>query len=323
MTRLNQPALRRLILVLGTAAICLPQASVRFRGPESGLLYDPPTQSIRNITGLMGAAQLGDAVIEGVEWATVAPSGKVALYKKGDGLLAFSAQTASAVIAVAQAEAPDDVLWAGDSQSAVLLWPNSKILQRVAIDGAGVVSAEPRKEFGLDGQISAITTGTSDTLVAAIAGRGVYLVDLQKLSSRLLLPLNDCLAIVSSGDNSAVFAIDGVHGVLYRIGLGDEQPTVVSADSERLMGVTRMANASNGRGVLLANSETRKIYQWRAGDQLLTDVAALEAPVTVLRPIGRNSLFLLGHRTTSAESVQFYDDLRGDTIFVPFQGGGQ
>jgi len=314
---------RRLVLAVGTAAICLTQPAVRFRGPDSGFLYDPPTQSIRSITGLIGAAQLADSMVDGVEWGSVAPSGKLALFKKGGNLVALAAQTGPTTVGVSQSDAPDDVLWAADSKSALLIWTASKTVLRIAVGADGRVTSDVKREFSLEGDITSVAAGAAETLVAAVANRGVYVVDLQKMTSRLLLPLTECRALVTSTDESAVFAIDGERGILYRISFAEEQPTVVSADAERLAGVTRMANSSNGRGLLLANSETRKIYQLNAGDQAVADLAVLEARVTLLRPIGRSSLYLLAHRTDGAESVQFYDDLRGDTVFVPFQGGNQ
>lgn len=314
---------RRLVMIVGTAAISFTQPAVRFRGPDSGLLYDPPTQSIRSINGLIGAAQLANAVVDGVEWGSVAPSGKLALFKKGGNLLALVVQAVPATDVVGQADAPDEVLWAADSQSATLVWTTTKTVQRIAVGTNGTVTSDVKRELSLDGEIRSVGAGAAGTLVVAVAGRGVYVVELQKMTSRLLLPLPECRAILTSTDESALFAIDGERGILYRISFGEEQPTVVSADTDRLAGVTRMANSTNGRGLLLANSETRRIYQLNGGDQAVEELAVLEAPVTLLRPIGRSSLYLLGHRTSGAESVQFYDDLRGDTVFVPLQGGNQ
>jgi hypothetical protein len=118
--------------------------------------------------------------------------------------------------------------------------------------------------------------------------------------------------------------VDAEHGVLSRIGLnGEEQPAVYAADAQRLTEVSRLAMAPNGRDVLLANSATRRLYVLHAESRELAELAVLDGPASQLTPVGRNSLYLLGHRTTATESVQLYDDMRGDTVFVPFLGGNQ
>src|SRR5260370_40702316 len=60
--------------------------SVTMQGPVSGFIFHNPTQTIRPIMGIPGAAYVGAAVFTGVDFAVVAPNGKPAIFRQ-DGLL--------------------------------------------------------------------------------------------------------------------------------------------------------------------------------------------------------------------------------------------
>jgi len=322
MNPLEHPFCRRLMVSLLSATLCSGQL-VQFRGPDSGLVYDPPTQSLRRIAGLIGAARMGDAIVQEVEWASIAPNGKTALYRKGGKILALTTAGQVKEAPVPQVADPEEVFWGAGSQTALLVWTRAKLAQKLEIDVAGAITSDGVQTLELDGEITAVTGASDGRIFAAVAGRGVYVVDAGKGTSRMLLPMASCPALSTSGDGSELWAVDGERGVLYRIGMGDEQPAVVTTDPERLTGVSRMAMSSNHIDLLLANPKTRTLYLYGASSRSLTEVAALEAPVTQLRPLGRETLFLLSLRTTKTETVQLYDDARGDVYFVPFVGGEQ
>lgn len=322
MNPLQDPLCRRLMLSLLTATLCSGQL-VQFRGPDSGLVYDPPTQSLRSIAGLIGAARMGDAIVQEVEWASVAPNGRTAFYRKGGKILSLTPAGQVKEAPISQVADPEEVFWGAGSGTALLVWTRAKLTQRLEIDAAGAITSDGVQTLELDGEITAVTGANDGRIFAAVAGRGVYLADARKGTSRMLLPMASCPALSVSGDGRELWAVDGERGVLYRIGMGDEQPAVVTTDPERLTGVSRMAISSNHTDLLLANPQTRTLYLYGASSRSLTEVAALEAPVTQLRPLGRETLFLLSLRATKTETVQLYDDARGDVYFVPFVGGEQ
>ena len=69
----------RLSLATAAAVLSLAAQGIQWGGPISGLVYDSPTKSLRQILGFPGGARLGPALLEGVEWAAVSPTGKAAL----------------------------------------------------------------------------------------------------------------------------------------------------------------------------------------------------------------------------------------------------
>ena len=68
MTRAN-----RLVCLLTSAVTACVAQSVPIAGPMTGWVYDPPSRSLRAISGIPGAARLGGAVVDGISWGSVAP----------------------------------------------------------------------------------------------------------------------------------------------------------------------------------------------------------------------------------------------------------
>lgn len=322
MTSFRKAFCRHLTLGILLATLCNGQL-VQFRGPDGGLVYDPPTQSLRGIAGLIGAARLGDAILENVEWASIAPNGKTALYRKGGQMLALTSAGLMEEVRQAPVEDPEEVLWGKGSQSAVLVWTKAKRTQKIEIDAVGAISSQEPHGLDLDGEITAVAGTVETRMYVAVSGRGVYLVDAQTGGNKMLLPLASCRVLASNAEGTGIWAIDGDRGVLLRIAVDDGQSAVFTTDPERLKGVTRLGVLSNEKELLLANPETRTLYLYTADNRTLAEVSALEAPVTHLSPLGRETLLLLSYRATNAQSIQLYDALRGDIFFVPYLGAEQ
>ena len=119
---------------------------VRWSGPASGLVYDPPTHTIRPILGIPGSAHLGPPVLRGVSSAWIAPSGERALVLRDqvfsladrlDGEAAIESPLPGGVIG-----APDCIAWSPDSRGLALYSSSSQLLQRLRWDD-GHLSVDP------------------------------------------------------------------------------------------------------------------------------------------------------------------------------------
>lgn len=93
---------RLLFLALLASAAFAQTPSVR--SPQSGLVYDPPSRSLRTIAGFLGAAYLGAACVADIDAASVAPGGRFALIAREE--------TIRLVRGLDRAE-PEEILLAG------------------------------------------------------------------------------------------------------------------------------------------------------------------------------------------------------------------
>src|SRR5687768_16217534 len=101
----------------GLIIACSAQ-DIRLSGPITGLVFDQPSQSLRQVVGMPGAALLGQAILSDVDWASVAPSGRVAIVMRQGEVRLFSA-TADPAEAIIQGAviSPLYSAWAADSST--------------------------------------------------------------------------------------------------------------------------------------------------------------------------------------------------------------
>src|SRR5512145_1242237 len=114
----------RLSLALcGAALSCLGQG-IQVGGPITGMVYDAPSKSLRQILGMPGAARLGAPLLSEVDWASVAPDGRTAVVVvQGEARLVSSkdiTQDSSGTPILGLLNAPQFSCWAEDSASLVL-----------------------------------------------------------------------------------------------------------------------------------------------------------------------------------------------------------
>jgi hypothetical protein len=92
-------------------------------GPVEGFLYDPPTKSIRAVTGSLGAATLGPALLESLDFASVAP-GKdhaIACHANQCALVSgLGSEQVSTVEIPAFPDAPDGAAWSTNGSVAIV-----------------------------------------------------------------------------------------------------------------------------------------------------------------------------------------------------------
>jgi hypothetical protein len=93
------------------------------QGPAAGFIYDREARSIRPILGFPGGAHLGGSIYSGLDYASIAPNGQLALGVDQGRLqlirgLVGGQPTASPIDGAIVN--PERVLWAADSSAAVL-----------------------------------------------------------------------------------------------------------------------------------------------------------------------------------------------------------
>src|SRR5262245_13161263 len=75
----------RFLLITFLAGAALAQVP-QLEGVTTGLLFDPPTRSLRTLRGILGAAYMGPEAIGDIDAAFVSLDGTVAVSKRGDRL---------------------------------------------------------------------------------------------------------------------------------------------------------------------------------------------------------------------------------------------
>jgi DNA-binding beta-propeller fold protein YncE len=125
-------------LLSGAAAGAQPTT---LAGPEVGIVYDKPSQSIRRIMGVPGSAVMGEPLIGDILFASIAPTRQAAIVQNADGfqLVRFRAALEMEPLPGAW----DRVAWSPDGSLAVLFSAESGQLQRVRVEAVPAQVEQP------------------------------------------------------------------------------------------------------------------------------------------------------------------------------------
>ncbi len=303
------------------AGVVLVQAqSPRFSAPLSGHIYDPPTRSIRPLTGVPGGAWLGPPVLTGVDFASVAPNGQYALgFRDGQAVVAvFGREVAETPIAGALADA-ERAVWARDG-STVVLSSNRHVAQRITglpdspwageqidIGDAGAVLA-------VDGSSGAIVAGSG-----AGPDGGLYLVS-ETAPPVWLMAMKEPGAAVFSRDGQVLYVAERSTGEVFTLrNLSDgaqitslvaaqdalEQPAGLAVDESRLY---------------VAGVAARLVRVYDATTARLMKDIPLEATPTGIEPISDRGVFLIAGRNANSQPVVILDIHAQSVFYVPAGG---
>ena len=120
--------LNGMLAILFIGAVAEAQTT-NWSAPASGYVQDSLSRSVRPITGILGSATLGSAVVSNTDWVSLAPNQKSGLVQQNGALvyipdLAFAAnaQTLDRVPPARQS------FWSSDSTSAVIITQSDRLI---------------------------------------------------------------------------------------------------------------------------------------------------------------------------------------------------
>lgn len=320
--------LSRSLIVAGIAIPCLAQ-QFGMSGPISGFVFDEPTGSIRPIAGLPGAARVGDVLLENIDWATVSPGGRVALFRK-DGevrllhLGAGSLDPHGTPIPGA-IDSPSLAAWTGDSSAVGIYSSSANVLQWIRLTSQGAIPEPPLPLAGADGKVIGLCGERgSGFLFAAVAGSGVYRVS-ESSGTTMVIELPGISAMALQSNGQTLWVADRVEARVIEIGNpgGDPEPRELIQDAEKLTDISAIAASADGSVLYLADRATRRLHIVERSLISLSDGFELEVPATRFAPLSRPSLMLLGQRSEIGEPLYVLEMGPNPAIFFVPAGADQ
>ncbi len=294
---------------------------VSFSGPVEAYVFDLPSRSVRAVIGVPGASSFGSAIVEGLDFGSVAPQQNYAIVL--DGVvwqLASNLDSARPKIQVLKGitARPQGVAWSGDGSSAALYSLDGNWIQIVSgLPNQPAVGA-PTDVSTLGGSLAAVASDSAGKHIAAgITGQrsGVFLFEVASQTFVPLLALSKPVALAFSSDGSNLYAIDAATRQLSVINLAS-----TSAQAISLEGLTDPFAVSAGP----ATASSQMIYIASRSDQILreynlssrqtiADLPLSFAP-TGLQEFGHNS-FLVASRARSADPLWLFADAPQPAVF--------
>ncbi|MEZ5404094.1 MAG: hypothetical protein R2729_30725 [Bryobacteraceae bacterium] len=303
----------KLILQAPCAALLLASvAGAQISGPDSGFAYDPNGKAIRLIVGVPGAAYLGNALLDGLDGAAIAPDGRSAVAAKDGRLL---------LIGVADGAVTDLGEWSGDlaltawsaDSTAVALKGGRLAGDRLALVRGIGRNAELAAIAQLDDEITAIAVAGSGDAVIAATRSGLYRAG---ADSTLLALLPDTAALAATPAGDRIFAAAGKQ--IYSLsGLdASAELAIVLSDAAGLEAPSALAVAADGSLYIGDRGAHKLIAVNPATGEALYAIDLAFEPVAMSRAAGGR--FVLS--PAAGDSVEIFDPARQAVLFVPQAG---
>jgi hypothetical protein len=308
-------------------ALCCSAQEFRVVGPISGLVYDPPTRSLRLILGMPGGARISEAVAQDVDWASVSPNCRAALIRRGDEshLLTTTQLGGELVEAPIQGslDVPNLAVWAEDSTALAVYSESTRSAQWLQIDLQGASTETPVGLGDLEGNVTAIAADRkSGTIFLAVAGTGVYRLTTGS-GAVAVIPLADVSAIAIEPGGGNLWLADRANAQVLQIAdpASSGDSTALIVDAEKLTDISMIGVSSDRKTIYLADRATSQLYLFDRSNQTMAAGPALDVPATSLLPLGRATSLLLGPRSKGEDALFILDETNGPSVFfVPAIG---
>ena len=274
------------------AAICLFSLSgalasaqtVRLSGPVAGYYYDDAARALRPVLGRAGAALLGSALAEELEFASAAPGGVWLFLARGGAAQFVRTAPGSEPVAFAGPllDGVDRVVWSRDGRWAVLQSSGAGLIQRVALGEGGIEAHAP-----LECRLSVLAASPDGRSIVA-GGPGELVAVSETGAAVRLAALQEPVAAIFSRDGRTLYAVDRSSGAVasFRDGSRWIAPALQFAEPSGL----GLSSEDEFLFVLDRAAAALLVFETRSGSA--AGEIALEAPPAGLQML-REDLFLI------------------------------
>jgi len=306
------------VLLIGGLNLAAQEA--RLGGPVSGFIFDSAMRSIRPILGLPGASYLGEALVADLDWASIAPSGEVALAAKEGRLYALrglGAEQAWAEIEGALGVA-DRAAWSADGAAAVISSQGRlQVLRNLREEPLAGAAVE------LPGRVSALALeasgGCAVAGVKSAAQGGLYLA-CPDAPVRLLAAMGEPAAVVLARGGRHLLAAERAGSRLLEIQNFREAATVMPF--AEMPGTSwdpvGLAIGSDHRLLFVAHRSEKRVDTFDLETRTLVGQMGVDWEPMLAEPLAVKSVFLLKSTGGEGEPLLVLDAGRESAVyFVP------
>lgn len=315
----------RLALVCFFGLLCLDRlpAQTSLSGPVEAFTFDAPTRSLRAVIGVPGASSFGPALVDNLDFASVAPHQNYGIALENGNWVVISglgSKSSSTLVNEGVSRYPDGVAWSGDGTLAVLYsragaWfqpvsglpsaPSAGVLVDVSALG-GTFSA-----MAVDSQGKQIAVGMSgDSGAVYQAALGQPLAPAATLAAPVALSF--------SRDGQTLYALDGSSVEVSAVSLGGHGVETLALPGMKNPVAIQSAVDSQNRPLVYVAGASDKILRIIdvTSQQIVEDIPLNLEPASVA-PFGSSS-FVLASRAQAANPLWLFSSApQPRAYFVP------
>jgi hypothetical protein len=311
-----------ILVLLGLASTASAQ-QITLSGPVEAYTFDLPTGSLRAVIGFPGSASFGPALLDGIDFASVAPHKNYAIAHQGDTWLLVSGLGSDQIFTSSLAGLngqPDGIVWSGDGSVAVFFSRAGNWVRSVTGFPDNPSAAASVDLASLGGQLAAVAADKSGKQIAvAMHGDapGVYLMtDGQPFVS--VLQLANPVALTFSEDGATLFAIDaGALQLSVFHPAGFDSQTLALEGFTEPFAVRAARDAQSREVVYVAGRGDRLVREYEVSSQQSLADVWLDFEPTGLDDFGRGS-FVVASRAKDTDPLWLFSRVpQPGVFFVP------
>jgi WD40 repeat protein len=300
----------------------LPAQPTSLSGPVEAFTFDAPTRSLRAVIGFPGAASFGPALLDNVDFASVAPLQNYGIAFEGGKRLFVSglgSKTISSVAIAGLTAHPDGIVWSGDGSLAILYSRGGRWFQTVAgfpnapmvgtlVDVSSLGGSFASVAVDVPGkQIAVAVSGGNGAVYQFANGQFTHLVSMAKPTS-----------LSFSADGLTLYALDAATARVTSVILSSHGfQTLALPGIENPVAIWSLKDSQNRQVLYVAGGSDRVVRILDVtSQQTLTDVS-LNFDPTSLDPFGNGS-FVLASRSQSINPLWLFSNSPvAGAFFVP------
>ena len=298
---------------------------VQLAGVMSGVLFDPPSRSVRQVLGVPGGARFGPAILTAIDNAWTSPDGNavVTLVSGQLSLTRLKGSDVTASMLLGEAPGRFKIVWSRDGKAVVfaLLQPDGSTAFQVWRTDQSVPDPQIQSALAFGGIRSIAVSAQTSEILLAVQQEGISGLHRVSFSGevRLVAGVDQLEAISWDSTGSVVYAfISGPAKLLkFHLPFDAQQQLDIPVPSD-VVCPCWLAPAGQGSRLAVAYSNPDRL--------LIFDVNSTDPPQEVLlegAPEGLDAygvaggLFTLALRRQEASSALLLEVKSGSVFFVP------
>ncbi len=298
------------LFVFALIPASLLPAQTSLSGPVEAITFDAPTRSLRAVNGFPGAASFGPALLDSLDFASVAPHQNYGIvFESGKCLFVsgLGSKTIATGVIAGVTERPDGVVWSGNGSLAILYSRASNWFRTISGFPTAPVAGALVEVASLGGALTAIAADTpGQQIVVAVSGDNGAVYQASGGQFTHLASMAKPISLSFSSDGKTLYALDAATAQVAAVTLGSHGLQILPLPGiTNPIAIQSVVDSQNRQVLYVAGGSDRMVRILDVASQQTVADVPLNFKPTGLDPFGSGS-FVLAFRSQSANPLWLF-----------------
>lgn len=296
------------------------EAQTSLSGPVQAFTYDAPTRSIRPVNGFPGAASFGPALMDNIDFASIAPEQTYGILLKGGAYAVVSGLASKTNLTPLSGISanPEAVAWSQNGSVAVLYSRSQSWIQSISGFPANPAAAPQVDASSLGNLASVAIDSTGSNIVVGVQGNNAGLYQVKGTQFSLLASTPNPISLSFSSDGKTVYALDGTTGDVVAAGISAPAvQTIALAGITNPVAIQALTDSQNRQVLYIAGGTDRLLRVLDIATQQTLSETALPFEPTTIGQLASTSFVLAPRTLSTAPLWLFANNPQPGAYFVP------